>query len=243
MKINAIIQARMNSARLPGKVLLPMCGKPALGLLIERVRRARRTDEVWVATTRRPADQAIIDICDSLNVPAFRGSEENVLQRVAECSSASGADVMVELTGDNPLIDPRLIDDLIKVFHQESCDFATNVLKPFYTLGMVAQVVSNKVLQTMAASTTAPLDQEHPTRYILKRPDRYKIFNLVWPDDKPRPEFRLTLDAAEDYKLIKTVVEALYPRYPAFTFEMICNFLDNNPAISQINQSIVQKRI
>ncbi len=214
-----------------------------LELLIERVRQSESVEDIWVATTTHPSDQAIVDACQRFDVSIYRGSEENVLQRVVECALASKTDLIVELTGDNPLIDPRLIDDLVVSFKESQCDFATNVFKPGFTLGMVAQVVTTNLLQKVASLTSDPLDQEHVTRYIHSHPEQFSIFHLDWPKGNSRPELRLTLDTPQDYKLIRTLFEMLYLKNPNFNFEAICEFLDSNPELLKINQHIVQKFI
>lgn len=241
MKTNAIIQARMASSRLPGKVLLPACGKPMLELLIERMRKSRNVDELWVATTLNPADQAIVDLCESLGVPCHRGSENNVLQRVLECAVASKTDIIVELTGDNPLLDPVLVDRLVEIYKQNNYDFVSNILKPGYPHGMIAQVFSANLLQKVNAATDDPLDQEHVTRYIHRNPGRFSLFNLEPAGDEIRPGLRLTLDTPEDYKLIKMIFENLYPGQPAFSFGDILGFLDARPDLAGINNHVRQK--
>ncbi|MBI4389230.1 MAG: glycosyltransferase family protein [Nitrospinae bacterium] len=241
MKTNAIIQARMASTRLPGKVLLPACGKPMLELLIERMRQCRTVDEVWVATTSNPADQAIVDLCESLGVPCHRGSENNVLQRVLECAVASNAGIIVELTGDNPLLDPALVDRMVAIYKQNACDFISNILKPGYPHGMIAQVFSTNLLQKVSDATDDPLDQEHVTRYIHRNPGRFSLFSLEPATDQIPPGLRLTLDTPEDYKLIKIIFENLYPARPGFSFGDILGFLDARPELVKINTHVRQK--
>ncbi|MBI4383902.1 MAG: glycosyltransferase family protein [Nitrospinae bacterium] len=241
MKTNAIIQARMASTRLPGKVLLPACGKPMLELLVERMRKCRALDGVWMATTANPADQAIADLCESLGVPCHRGSENNVLQRVLECAVASKTDIIVELTGDNPLLDPVLVDRMVDIYKQNNYDFVSNILKPGYPHGMIAQVFSANLLQKVNAAADDPLDQEHVTRYIHRNPARFSLFSLEPAADQIRPNWRLTLDTPEDYKLIKIIFENLYPGQPAFSFDDILGFLDARPELVKINTHVRQK--
>src|SRR5439155_17526415 len=140
MKVVATIEARMRSSRLPGKVLRPVVGKPLLELLIERLRRARRIDQVVVATTDNPADDAIAEVAGRSGAACFRGSEEDVLDRVLRAAQSVAADVIVEITADCPLADPHVVDRMVEVYLANKYDYVANVLRPTYPAGFEVQV-------------------------------------------------------------------------------------------------------
>jgi spore coat polysaccharide biosynthesis protein SpsF len=136
MKTVIIVQARMTSTRLPGKVLLPLGGEPMLTRLVQRLRRVRRADAIVIATTTNASDDAIVALCEHLGVASHRGSEHDVLSRYAEAAALHQADVVVRVTSDCPLIDPALIDRLIEDFAQGDCDYVSNMLPPTWPYGM-----------------------------------------------------------------------------------------------------------
>ena len=170
MKIVATIEARMESSRLPGKTLSPILGRPMLELLLERVRRARRVDEVVVATTDHAADQPIEALARLLGAGCFRGSSDYVLDRVLRAAQAHQADLIVELTGDCPLLDPEVIDQVIEVFLSGEYDYVSNVLTRTYPRGLDTQVFPVRVLQEVASLTQDPADRENVSLYIYEHP-------------------------------------------------------------------------
>ena len=165
MKIVATIEARMTSSRLPGKVLMPIMGKPMLAYLIERLKRSR-VDEIVVATTDRPTDDLIEQLATNLGVGCFRGSEEDVLGRVLLAAKSVGADVIVEITGDCPLIDPDIVDQVLDVYLSQQVDYASNTLKRTYPRGLDVQVFSTNLLDEVNILTSDPIDHENVSLYI-----------------------------------------------------------------------------
>lgn len=237
----ATIEARMSSTRLPGKVLLPAAGKSLLEHLIERLRRAKGLDQIVVATTDNDIDGPIVQLARRLKVGCFRGSEDDVLSRVLGAAQALRADVIVEITGDCPLIDPAIVEFCIKRYFEAGVDYVSNVLEPSYPIGMNTQVFATDTLKEVDRLTHDPSDREHVSLYIYSHPAKYKLLNLSAPPQHTRPKVRLTLDTAEDYRVIKAIFEALYPLKRGFGLNDILAFLDAHPEIAAINAGVQQK--
>src|SRR6266849_9654707 len=173
MKTVAIVQARMSSSRLPGKILRPVLGKPLLELLVERLKRTTSVDEVVIATTANEGDNEVESLTQRLGIGCFRGSEHDVLDRVLRAAQAASADVIVEITGDCPLIDFTVIDKLVDVYQKNSYDYVTNVLKRTYPRGLDTQVFATSVLEEVSRLTDDPVDHEHVSLYIYEHPERF----------------------------------------------------------------------
>lgn len=243
MKTCAIIEARMTSSRLPGKIVLPVLGRPLLELLIERLKRAQSLDGIIVATTSNPTDDIVEQLTKRIGVGCFRGSEDDVLGRVLGAAKKYHVDVIVEITGDCPLIDPEIVEKLIGIYHTGNYDYVSNVLKTTYPVGMDTQIFSTAVLQKVAALTDDPVDHEHVSLYIYEHPELFSLYNV----DSDLPEkyqgIRLTLDTREDYELIKTIYESLYPKKPSFILKDILEFLDKREELLNINRHILQRKV
>ena len=241
MKVAATIEARMGSTRLPGKVLLPAVGKPLLEHLVERLRRVRQLQDIIVATTEKTKDNPIVRLSEKIGVNCFRGSEDDVLERILGAAHAQGADIIVAITGDCPLIDPEMVELCIERYLSSKVDFLANFLPPSYPLGMATQVLPTKILDQVATLTQDPVDREHVTIYIYRHPEKYRILNVSAPPELTRPTLRLTLDTVKDYEVIRTIFEALYPKKKEFTLADTLNFLDAHPEIASINADVKQK--
>ena len=236
------IEARMTSSRLPGKVLLPAAGRPLLEHMIERLGRARHVDAVVVATTEEAACDPIAELADRLGVGCFRGSEEDVLGRVLGAAQAYDADVIVETTGDCPLIDPAIVDLVIERFAEGGVEYCSNTLERTYPRGMDVQVFPAAVLAEVTELTNDPADREHVSLYIYEHPERYRLRSVV--SERPdTAELRLTVDTQEDYALVKAIFEALYPRDPAFGLEAVLALMDERADLRELNRHIQQKPV
>lgn len=243
MKTVLIVQARMTSTRLPGKVLKPVLGKPLLSYQIERLRRVKLADELVIATTTNETDQPLIDLCASLNVPYYRGSEEDVLARYYGAALDIKADTVVRITSDCPVIDPEVIDKIIHYYnaHRPLYDYVSNTLDRSYPRGMDTEVFSANVLEEIYIEATAPSDREHVTPFIYKNPERYKLANVLHKSDESR--HRWTVDTMEDYELIKKIIEALYHQNPNYTMDDILKQFKYNPDWFFINSHVEQKHV
>lgn len=242
-KIVATIEARMTSSRLPGKVLMPLAGKPALERLIERLKRSKYLDGIIVATTTNDADDPIEELTKKTGVNCYRGSEMDVLGRVLDAARSVNADVIVEITGDCPLMDHRLVDRGIEEYFSRDVDYVANILKRGYSDGFDVQVFSTKTLAKTSALTKDPIDRVHVSYYIYSHPEQFKLFNWEPAEDCFLPEGRVTLDEKEDYELINKIFEKLLPQKEDFSAEDIVKLLKSNPKLMRINEHIRQKNI
>jgi spore coat polysaccharide biosynthesis protein SpsF len=240
MRTVCTIEARMTSSRLPGKVLLEAAGKPLLEHMIERLRRARGLEAIVIATTAEASSDPIAELADRLGVGCFRGSEHDVLARVLGAADDHGADVIVETSGDCPLIDPEVVDRVLDRFLDGGVDYCSNTLERTYPRGMDVQVFPTAVLAEVAGLTDDPADREHVSLYIYEHPERYRLRSVV--SERPETaEVRLTVDMPEDYALIREIFEVLYPRDPAFGLDAILALLDERPELAALNRHVGQK--
>ncbi|MSS70323.1 MAG: spore coat biosynthesis protein F [Candidatus Latescibacteria bacterium] len=243
MKVVCTIEARMRSTRLPGKVLVPIMGRPMLELMIERLRRVRRINAIVVATTDNPADQPIEDLARSLGVGFFRGSEEDVMDRVLRAARQAQADVIVETTGDCPVIDPETIDSVIEAFVTNNVDYCANVIERTYPRGMDVEVFWYKRLEEIVQLTTDPTDREHVSTYFYKHADRYRRLNLASSLPPDAVSLRLTVDTPQDLDLITRIYEALYPSKKDFSLQDILGLFERHPELKDINRDIKHKSV
>lgn len=227
LRICATIEARMTSARLPGKVLMDAAGKPMLAHMIERLRRVARLDDIIVATTTNDTDDPVVALAEQLGVGCFRGSEEDVLGRVLGAARANDVDLIVETTGDCPLIDPAIVTDVIDFYLAANVDYVSNALAPrTFPVGMDTQIFATDILADVDRRTNAPGDREHVSLYIYNNPDRYRVAAVTAPAHHHAPDLRLTLDTPEDLRVIRSVFEALYPSNPQFDLSDMLAFLE-----------------
>ncbi|MBN2121142.1 MAG: glycosyltransferase family protein [Candidatus Omnitrophica bacterium] len=242
-KIVSTIEARFASTRLAGKTLLEICGKPTLELLIERLRRSRFIDEIVVATTVSSDCDRIESLAKRLKVGCFRGSEEDVLDRVLKAAKAYKADIIVEITGDETLIDPVIVDETIESYLKNDFDYVSNVLDRRYPRGLDTQVFSVSVLDEVSRLTNAPADRENVSLYIYEHPQHYRLGSVRAPEELNHPDWRWTLDTKEDFAFLKTVYQALYPKKKDFSSYDVLAFLKQKPWVLEINSKIQQKPV
>lgn len=241
-KIIATIEARIGSSRLPGKVLFPIAGKPVLQLMIERVCRSRYLKEVVIAMPDSRDNDPLAELAEKINVPYWRGSEDNVLSRVVGAARSRNADIIVQLTGDCPLMDPALIDECTEVYLDGGHDYVANELIRTYPIGFDVAVMSTDMLaSTMDEGDLDEVDKEHVTTYIVERPEKYKLYNVKAPPKLDRSDLEITLDTREDFELIKRVFESNLESKPDFTAIDIIDFLDQHPEITKFNKDVKRK--
>lgn len=241
MKIVAIIQARMNSSRLPGKVLLEMLGKPVLHLMIERIQKAKNISKIVVATSNSKEDEKIASLCSKIGVGCFRGSEEDVLSRVALASKASQAELLVEFMADNPIPEPKLIDEFIDFFKAHDYDLVTNSLKTTFTPGLELCVLKPEIIYEADRLVLNPEEREHVFLYIMRHPEKYKIYNFPVSEDYNYPNIHMELDTEEDFQVIKNIYEHFYPHNKDFSSREAIFYLKDNPGIVNINKNIARR--
>lgn len=204
MKIVAIIQARMGSTRLPGKMLQDIAGKPAIERVFKRVRQSKLIQEIWLATTASPADDKLADWAEKNGVSCYRGSENDVLDRYYQAALKSKADVAIRITGDCPLLDWRVVDEVIKCYGDGSkYDYASNTDPPTYPDGLDVEIFSFKALERAWKEAELQSEREHVTPYIRKHPELFKMSNVK--NDTDLSFHRWTLDTKEDLDLISRI--------------------------------------
>jgi spore coat polysaccharide biosynthesis protein SpsF len=243
VKTVAIVEARMRSSRLPGKVLRPILDRPMLQLLVERLRLARRLDQIVVATTADPSDDPVEALASALGVGLFRGSEEDVLGRVREAAHRSSAEVIVEVTGDCPLVDPALVDQLVGIYGTGAYDYVSNVLERTYPRGMDVQVFATAALDAADLATDDPVHREHVSLYIYEHPETFRLHNVRSGLPASQADLRLTVDTAEDLALVTAIFETLHPARPGFSLADILGLLDRRPELAALNRGVAQKPV
>ncbi|EMN37699.1 cytidylyltransferase domain-containing protein [Leptospira interrogans] len=242
-KIIATIEARLASTRLPGKVLLPLGGKPVLQFLVERLKRSKFLNEIVIASSSNIENDAIESLAKEIGIYCFRGSEDDVLSRVIGAADYRKADIIVQLTGDCPLMDPELIDECVSKYLDGGYDYVANELVRTYPIGMDVAVFSLSLLkETYLEKDLTEMDKEHVTTYIVERPIRYKLLNVRADKERDRPDLQLTLDTKEDYSTLSSIVDSLYTKKNDFNLKDIIQFLDQHKEISAINSEIKRKK-
>ena len=230
-RICATIEARLTSTRLPGKVLMEAAGQPMLAHMITRLQRVPQLDDIIVATTVNATDDPVVALTEELGVGCYRGSEHDVLDRVLSAAQANDVDLIVETTGDCPLIDPAIVSKVIDFYLAGEADYVSNALVPrTYPVGMDTQIFATDILADVAGRTDAPDDREHVSLFIYKNPDLFRIAAVTAPPHHHAPETRLTLDTPDDLAVIRRVFEALYPGNPEFDLSDMLAFLDDDDA-------------
>lgn len=240
MKTVAICQARMGSTRLPGKVLLNISGRPALGWVVQAAQRAPGVDEVIVATSTLPRDDLIADWCSDGGITVFRGSETDVLSRFLGAVHQTQADVVVRLTGDCPFLDPSVIGEVIQLRKMKHAAYATNTDPPTYPDGLDVEVFTRDALEIAHREATRPSDRDTVTRFMVRNRHRLSAANLVCPlPDLVRE--RWVLDSPEDYELVKEIARRLPPAsWLTLSYMQILNILDKEPWIRNINSKLTR---
>lgn len=238
MRTVAVIQARLGSSRLPGKVLKPVCGVPMLKLVVSRVRRAHAIDEVVVATTVDTQDDPIVALADREHWPVIRGSPEDLLDRYVEAARAHRADVVVRVTSDCPFIDPEIIDATINVFNGGQCDYASNTLDPrTFPRGLDVEVIARATLERAWLEDSNAASREHVTPYIYQHPELFRLCSYSTVADLAH--HRWVVDTPLDYTFVSAVASVL--DRDDFTWRDVLDVLAANPGWAEINGSVVQK--
>ena len=239
MKTVIIVQARTGSSRLPGKVLMPLAGAPLLERMLERVRSARRADEVVVATTGDPSDDPIRTMSGQLGLRCYSGHPTDLLDRHYRAGLMAEADIIVKIPSDCPLIDPAVIDRVLAfaLAEPKRYDYVGNLHPATYPDGNDVEVIPMAVLETAWREATRAFEREHTTPYIWERPERFRIGNVVWESGLDYSmSHRWTIDYPEDYRFIAAVYDELFsPDRPIFTLENVLDLLARKPEIAAIN--------
>lgn len=228
----------MGSTRLPGKVLMPLLGEPVLTHVVRRVSRARRIDAVVVATTVHPGDDAIEALALQHGWPLVRGSEQDLLDRYLLAARSSGAQVVVRITSDCPLIDPGLIDAVVDALEASGADYASNTLPPrTYPRGLDVEAFTLDALERAGLEDTDPASREHATPWLYRNPDRFRLRSVAGQRDESG--HRWTLDTPEDYALIRQLYDAIGTDDFAWTDALAV--IAMNPEWADVNRHVPQK--
>lgn len=238
MKFVATIEARMSSSRLPGKVLLPANMRPMLYHLVRRLEAVPSIDEIALATTTNAADEPLVEFATTMGVRVFRGSEEDVMARVIGAAESADADVVIEITGDCPIIDPDLVEQTIRMFKRHSVAYASNSCISSYPDGMETQVFALRTLKESARMTDDLLDREHVSRHIVNHPELFTRVILIAPPSLHWPGLGLTLDEPADYELLKNIIEHFGDAKPLFSCLEVITLLRERPDWLQINSAV-----
>lgn len=236
MTILAILQARVSSSRLPGKVMKPILGQPMLARQIERLARCRRFERLIVATSVEASDDAIETLCRQLDIVCRRGSLDDVLDRFYRAALPEAPDHVVRLTGDCPLADPALIDALIDFHLAQGYDYSSNCHVPSLPDGLDAEVMRFSALEAAWREARLPSEREHVTPFIRKHPERFRIG--LWRHPVDLSQLRWTVDEAEDFEFVSRVFAALYPSNPAFGMQDVLDLLARQPELAAINRGL-----
>ena len=238
IRVVAIIQARMGSNRLPGKVFEDLAGQPMLARVIDRTGKAETIDEVIVATTTRPEDDVIEQMCRIRRIHCFRGSNDDVLDRYYQTAVAFGADAVVRITSDCPLIEPDIIDRIVKGFlNCSGADYISNTLERTYPRGLDVEVFSFAVLKQAWEEDDNPTWREHVTPYIQRHSGRFRVFNAA--SELDYSHMRWTVDTREDLVFIRRIYD--YFQTDSFHWEDVLGLLRSQPDLLDINRNIQQK--
>lgn len=241
MKVVAVIEARMTSSRLPGKVLLPALGQPMIYHLINRLKSVASLDDIVLATTANPSDDILVAFSQKQSVSAFRGSESDVMGRVIGAASMARADIIVEITADCPIIDPDIVEQTIQMFKAHTCSYVSNVQVRSFPDGMDTQVFPLSELERSAAMTQDALDREHVSLHMRNNPQLFSQVHLVAPPSQCWPGLGLTLDEEADYVLLKKIIEKMSPINHNFSCREIIQLLRDNPEWCTINRNVIRK--
>lgn len=245
-RVVAIVQARMGSSRLPGKVLLPLGSRSVLASVIARLRRATLLDDVIIATTTDEEDDVICNTAREIGVNVFRGSQDDVLSRFVGAADQSNAQTIVRVTADCPLIDPDLVDQVIDAYlacrtKEQPCDYVSNTIVRTFPRGLDTEVFSIESLLEAHVSAFSEEDREHVTPFIYRQRGRYRLEAVKSESDYSHQ--RWTLDTKEDYQFIQAVVLGLGDYWIDCGYKEILQFISWNPQLLELNAKITQRTI
>jgi spore coat polysaccharide biosynthesis protein SpsF len=239
IKIVTIIQARIGSSRLPGKVMMPLAGKRLLLRLYERVAAANFTDTIIIATTEEDDDDPIVSLCKDNGIEYYRGNSTDLLDRHFKAALPINPDAVVKIPSDCPLIDPNIIDKVLKYYidNENIFDFVSNLHPASYPDGNDVEIFSASALKDAWLNAKKEIEREHTTPYFWENQDKINVGNVEWESGKDYSmSHRFTIDYKEDYEFIKRVYEELYSEDKIFSLLDILNLLDEKPDIKKINE-------
>ena len=232
-KITAIVQARIGSDRLRGKVIKKINGKETILLLLKRLSLAKKIDDIIVAIPKKRQDDVLYNILKKNNFKVFRGSEKNVLSRYYQCAKKFSSEIIVRITADNPLIDPNIVDNVINQFLKNSFDYITNANPRTYPYGTEVEVFSFQALEEASNNAEKPSEREHVTPYFQNNRDKFKISAMKYSENISH--LRWTVDRENDLKFVRKIVSRIKKR-PILMTDII-KLISQEPTITSINNT------
>jgi len=237
----AIIQARMNSTRLPGKVLMELEGKPFLWHVLERIKNAKKIDKIVLAIADNKESDVLEIFAKNNNIQYFRGSETNLVERYYLAAQKFGANVVVRIPSDNALTDPKIIDIVIEKHLNSDADYTSNILEETFPVGLHTEVFNFDALEKAYKNASDEYEKEHATPYIYRRPEMFKLQSVVAEGKLRRPDIRITTDTEEDLKLIREVYKNLYNPEKLISIDEVIDFLDKKNSTSSLPEFLLKK--
>ncbi len=240
--IVAIIQARLGSSRLPGKVLMPIIDRPMLWHIINRLKRSKSLNKIVIATTIAKEDNPVAEFCLQNNLDFYRGSEDNVLDRYYQAAKLYRAKIIVRITADCPLIDPEIVDKVVENYigNAGRFDGSSNVLRRTYPLGLDTEVIPFSILEKLWKIADKGYHREHVTVYLYEHPELFKLSSVENSTDLSH--LRWTVDEEADLRFIREIYQRLYQEGEIFLTEDILRILSEQPSLLEINKDVRQKR-
>lgn len=231
----------MGASRLPGKPLKKSLGKTLFSYLLERLKRSKEASSLIVATTTSPKDQVLEQAALKEGVLVYRGSEEDVLSRYLEAAKIVKADAICRITADCPLMDPKLIDEMIRLFKASpEVDYLSNTIKRTYPRGMDIEIFKTSALE-QAAKVADRDEKEHVTLHLYRHPGRFHLKNFCYSEDNSH--LRWTVDTIDDLKAIRKILQLLYRKNPRFTLKDLLQLAEEHPEIAKLNAHVEQKKV
>lgn len=242
-RVVAIVQARLGSTRLPGKVLRPLAGRPMLSHMIERLQQARLLADILIATTSLAQDHRIIELARQAGVASYAGPVDDVLARHVGAAQKAGADVIVRITADCPLIDPQTVDSAVQYFLAHDYDFVDDGAERALPRGLDVSVFSRQALERADLAAQDAASREHVTLYMYRHPDQFRVGQFPVSPELHHPEWRLCVDEEDDFKLIEEIYRRLYQPGSIIDMRAVARLLESEPALLQINAHVQQKAV
>ena len=243
LRVVAIIQARMRSTRLPGKVMLDIASRPMLFHVVDRVRQAACADEVIIATSDSETDQQIVSLARDLGVRSFAGSETDVLTRFVDAADMAKADIVIRVTGDCPLIDPAIIDETFDAHMDSGADYTGNAARRTLPRGLDVEIVSTEALRRVLRIASEPRHREHVTSYIYENSQQFRIEHFEVEGHLRRPDIRLTVDTLEDLRLVREIYRRFHRPGQIMDVRGVIEWLDTHPSWAGINTQAEQEHL
>lgn len=234
-KTSVLIQARTQSVRLPNKVLAMIENKPLIWCIIERLKKSVNVEQIILAVPSSKEDKKLMKIAEEHNILSFDGDENDVLSRFYYAAIKYNADPIIRITGDCPLVDPNLLDEIIEFYKKSEYDYVSNTLIPTYPDGLDIEIFSFKTLEIAFKEAKLKSEREHVTPYIYNNPKKFYLYN--YKNILDQSNYRWCVDEQPDLELIRLIYSNFKPKF-IFPFRDVIKFIESNPRISKINEKI-----